>query len=379
MENWNSSQSSINSNMPTQEIQQKSFWKIEPWSAQQIIPYGAQIGKDMSTHKKCAGCNQPTKLGWNRKELKYCSNKCRYIGVNSPKNLQKRNAAQKKAFLDTGKTGKTEIICLQCKQKFLKRKKGKVTAKFCTNKCGSLYMWNQPGMKEKFEEIRKKCKLPPVIQRCPECKRKFQFKKHTQPRTYCSGSCGSKARAAKVKNFGEKMKKLFKEKGHPRQGKKDLACAKRMRENNPMSNPITLEKMRQKMIGKTFLARGGNGELTVPQLKLAESTGLPVEWVIKPERAKISGLFKSLPTCYKVDLANPLLKIAIEVDGETHKRKLWRFLDHRKKEVLNHEEWSVLRFKNEEVMEKLTEITRLIKRYTISKSKRITTILQTEF
>ena len=76
-------------------------------------------------------------------------------------------------------------------------------------------------------------------------------------------------------------------------------------------------------------------------------TGWPMEHVIIVTPVK--HLFKSLPNHYKVDLAIPEKKIAIEVDGSSHKTKKWKFLDKRKTEVLNSLGWKVLRFWNEEV------------------------------
>src|SRR6185312_4097379 len=99
----------------------------------------------------------------------------------------------------------------------------------------------------------------------------------------------------------------------------------RMQKNNPMYNSQTLEKMRQKLTGRTFLARGGNGEPTKPQMVLAQALGLPIEYPIAT--LPVKGQFPSLPTCYKVDIADVKHKIAIEVDGKTHQRKRWKFLD----------------------------------------------------
>lgn len=95
--------------------------------------------------------------------------------------------------------------------------------------------------------------------------------------------------------------------------------------------------------------RGGNGTgLTVPQTLLLEALGPP--WVAEyaiPTRAAEP----SLPNCYKVDLAHPTAKIAVEVDGETHKTKLGRERDAKKDRVLNGLGWRVLRFSNREILQ----------------------------
>ena len=65
------------------------------------------------------------------------------------------------------------------------------------------------------------------------------------------------------------------------------------------------------------------------------------------------------------------MKIAVEVDGSSHRTKKWRFLDARKTEVLEALGWRVLRFTNEDVLTNLGSIT--------SKLKEITTTSQTAF
>jgi hypothetical protein len=99
----------------------------------------------------------------------------------------------------------------------------------------------------------------------------------------------------------------------------------------------------------TFLARGGDGELTKPQKLLAKMTGFPTEYAIRT--APVKGRLPALPTCYKVDLADPSSMTAIEVDGNTHHLRKWRFFDARKAEVLGALGWSVIRFRNEEVLD----------------------------
>ena len=106
--------------------------------------------------------------------------------------------------------------------------------------------------------------------------------------------------------------------------------------------------MAASLSGRTFLARGGNGQLTAPQLALHAATGLPMEHVI--ETAAVRGRFESLPNCYKVDLADAARMVAIEVDGRSHDQPKWRFLDRRKSDVLNALGWTVVRFRNEHVL-----------------------------
>jgi hypothetical protein len=135
-------------------------------------------------------------------------------------------------------------------------------------------------------------------------------------------------------------------------------------------SPETREKVRKSLSGRTFLARGGNGKFTKQQLAVHVATGLPMEHSIATSAAK--GVFQSLPNHYKVDLADPVRMLAIEVDGRTHQTKKWKFLDKRKTEVLNFLGWSVLRFTNEEVTKNLAGCVRMVES-TISKLSQTTT------
>lgn len=134
-----------------------------------------------------------------------------------------------------------------------------------------------------------------------------------------------------------------------------------MKVNNPMSRPENVEKMRDKLKGRTFLARGGNSKLTRQQLLVADSLGLPTEVAIATREVKAH--FESLPPCYKVDIASVPHRLAIEIDGNSHRLKKWKFLDQRKTAVLTALGWTVIRFWNEEVDNDLERVTTEIKRY----------------
>ena len=135
--------------------------------------------------------------------------------------------------------------------------------------------------------------------------------------------------------------------------------------NNPMKNMATRAKMIASLKGRTFLARGGNGKTTVPQEILAGRVHGVMEYAIATTAAR--DFFLTLPNHYKVDIAFPKLKIAIEVDGQTHKTKKWKFLDRRKTEVLEFLGWSVLRFWNEEILKDLDSVAGQIELSIISR------------
>ena len=75
------------------------------------------------------------------------------------------------------------------------------------------------------------------------------------------------------------------------------------------------------------------------------------------------------PTCYKVDIGNETLRVAIEVDGQSHYSR--RSLDAKKDKLLRGLGWTVLRFSNKQVTERLAECVLMVTS-TISKSHQLT-------
>lgn len=266
------------------------------------------------------------------------------------------------------------VTCQHCGQKSQKRKKGKKTAKFCNLSCSSIHNMGKPEARKHLSNIHLKKRKTSV---CLECKTLISYTP-SHPKRFCNTSCSAIHRNKNPKvrlNLSQKMKAVWATKAHPRKGAKCQKSSNRMKKNNPMRNPDTVEKMRKSLQGRTFLSRGGNGKLTKPQLLLHHLSGYPMEHVI-PIGNRAPQSEKSPPNHYKVDLAIPHVKIAIEIDGESHKTKLWRFLDKRKTRILNHLGWSVLRFWNQQVTENPSQTFRTIQRFTTSKLRRTTTTLQ---
>ena len=131
-----------------------------------------------------------------------------------------------------------------------------------------------------------------------------------------------------------------------------------MRANNPTKDPAVLAKMSASLKGRTFLARGGNGKVTEPQMRLATALGWPMEVAVLT--GPVQGQFPSLPNHYKVDVGSVKHKLAVEVDGNSHKTKKWKFLDRRKEAILAALGWRVLRFWNEEVMADLDRCVQMV-------------------
>lgn len=151
----------------------------------------------------------------------------------------------------------------------------------------------------------------------------------------------------------------------------------RMIDNNPMKDPATREKMRQTLHSMQWKPQvhGGNGHgPTRPELALMEELGPMWKWnyVIVTGMPRSSGF----PRCYKPDLALPELRIAVEVDGYSHCSLARQAQDAKKEKFLSESGWLVLRFKNAAVLADPKGIAAVIREFSISKSREITTTLQ---
>jgi hypothetical protein len=106
------------------------------------------------------------------------------------------------------------------------------------------------------------------------------------------------------------------------------------------------------------------------------AAALGAQWIaeyIVPTRSRQSGL----PTHYKLDLAQPQYKIAIEIDGGSHHALAARQRDRKKQGFLVSAGWSLLRFSNEDVMTNLKRCVRVVSS-TISRLKEPTLFSLTE-
>jgi hypothetical protein len=129
-----------------------------------------------------------------------------------------------------------------------------------------------------------------------------------------------------------------------------------------------------KAIGHKPKFRGGNGTgPTSTQHTLSLMCNLLMEYPINTACSGVQGV----PNCYKVDLAEPAVKLAIEVDGGSHNLISRKAADKKKTETLNSLGWCVLRFTNKEVLLGAEQCAEKI-RSTISRLKETKTTSQTE-
>ena len=133
-----------------------------------------------------------------------------------------------------------------------------------------------------------------------------------------------------------------------------------MNKNNQMKRPDVREKLSTTLrsMGWKPKIHGGNGTgPTVYQMLLASALGWDMEVVVPTGHCRDGSGF---PTCYKIDIANKNLKIAIEVDGMTHVSLLAQERDKKKEDFLVGKGWKVVRFTNSEVKKNLNNCVKKV-------------------
>lgn len=165
-----------------------------------------------------------------------------------------------------------------------------------------------------------------------------RYKYKSTGRVYCSKQCSNKYRAMVSSRVMAETNRKY--------------ASERMKKNNPMTDPETKKKMIQtlKMKGHKPVKRGGNGQYTEQQLKIARALGWDLEVPIPTYSSPVPG---SYPNSYKIDVANKERKIGIEVDGHSHTKKAKQKEDRKKTAVLKSLGWTILRFWNREIDQNL--------------------------
>lgn len=188
-------------------------------------------------------------------------------------------------------------LCVWCRKSRVKTKKNR----FCCRSCSAQWRMTQPDI------------LAAVHGPAAKAKRKAGIRK-----AWADGRCENTRTATKS----------------------------RMLENNPMHCNATRAKvsntLREK--GHAPRVRGGNGRpLPRAHKMLAEILGWPVEWTVATGKGRGHH--------YSIDIANPSIKVAVEVDGKSHKALLRKKTDSEKDEYLRSQGWLVLRVSNEQVLQ----------------------------
>jgi hypothetical protein len=184
---------------------------------------------------------------------------------------------------------------------------------------------------------------PIVKKRCAWCKK---IKSMPQINVCCSNICARrkmwadpkfrvKQRAARSKpEFRAKMSRHFRalNKERPELAK---ASSARMRLRNPMHNPAAKRRAiaAQRARGAEWRppVRGGNGKkIPLPERLLNAALGAPwtSQLIVATRRPR------PWPHHYKIDIAHPTKKIAVEADGRSHCALKRRAADQRRDECL---------------------------------------------
>lgn len=130
-------------------------------------------------------------------------------------------------------------------------------------------------------------------------------------------------------------------------------CSDRMKANNPMRHAEVRAKVASahKESGHKPRIQGGNGRVVpaeVAALKLVRALGDGWEPQVAIPTGRGAG--SGYPPTYKVDLGNPGLRLAVEVDGSSHLMLSRQAEDRKKEALLASLGWTVFRMTNREAM-----------------------------
>lgn len=149
----------------------------------------------------------------------------------------------------------------------------------------------------------------------------------------------------------------------------------RMRARNPMRHESVRAKVSSTLreMGHAPRVRGGNGRgPTISEASAASRCGLDTNLIVRTMMPRGSGY----PQHYKVDVGDASILLAIEIDGPSHCALARREQDRRKENLLRLLGWTVLRFTNREVTERLEDVAREVSS-TISRLRGSTTSSRT--
>ena len=200
------------------------------------------------------------------------------------------------------------------------------------------------------------------IRLCVWCKTgRVKFRNGTYgTRRFCGTSCSAKWRMTQPKVraavFNSKVRaKVIRStrqayRDNPELGRR---ISERMTKKNPMRLATTRAKVSATLKAiKHTPKQGGNGRpLPLPQQKLAAALGWTTEFPVSLGKQRAG-----YPSNYKLDIANPLTKVGVEVDGPSHASRARQAQDRKKERALQSLGWLVLRVLNAEALSRTTQI-----------------------
>ena len=190
---------------------------------------------------------------------------------------------------------------------------------------------------------------------CAHCGASFMGLKATT--RFCSKRCSSTSRMT-TPEARERSRQVMKTM-IARPDVQEKLAAHLSSPSNPLRDPAVRARATEASRALGFPSlNGGNGRgPTRPQRLLADALGWPMEHAVSTGSPRQPGM----PTHYKIDIANPELWIAIEVDGVSHMTRAVREADARKDAWLRSRGWTVLRFSNERVLNELPAVLRSVR------------------
>lgn len=210
---------------------------------------------------------------------------------------------------------------------------------------------------------------------CKGCGKAFTKHNINAPQVFCSRSCSSRwvllqpdfqkkfYTAARGNKIRESRRKTFAADPERYEAMRE-AQSRGMEKYMNSLTPQQKEKRRKNMsrilreIGHKPPMRGGNGTgpTAAEQVLLEAFPKSQNNYAVRTGMKAGSGY----PTHYKVDVAFPAIKLAIEADGNSHKVLERKEQDVKKTDLLTDLGWTVLRFVNKRILEDtknvLTEI-----------------------
>jgi hypothetical protein len=144
-----------------------------------------------------------------------------------------------------------------------------------------------------------------------------------------------------------------------------VISSKRMKINNPMNDIETRKKVSNTLKDRCHKPPiiGGNGrgltkwqKILLDELLLIDETFV-AEYIIKTKEFNQNKIY---PNHYKIDIASEKYKLAIEVDGHTHKSNKIKLCDQKKTHILNLSGWTVLRFWNTQIEMELKDCVQMV-------------------
>ena len=233
--------------------------------------------------------------------------------------------------MDCTNCGETVVTTNEA-QRYRLKKTGRI---FCTPTCGYKHRDKARVPKQTQSEIRN----------CANCGKPFQATgwKLRYKTPSCSNVCAEQRRAAISSVTMTNTNRVY--------------ASNRMKKNNPMQRKDVRNKVAATLKTRNHKPniRGGNGHglteceqlLLVPLSPL----GFVGNWVVP------TGKQPGCPYHYKLDLAHPALKIAVEVDGPSHNALSRKQQDSKKEAFLRGKGWAVFRFTNQQVRTEISSIT----------------------